>query len=103
MAVRSTNPKGDCYCSLWETKPEALREEGIPEGYCGFCSAEFKGVRCGKPGHIRQGNGPYSYCACDEHYSESSFNPISVGCTLFFWILVLGGGFLLVRFLIGLL
>ena len=72
-----------CYCHLWETNPQSLIKEGLPRGYCGFCEAEIKGKVCGKPGHIRQGNGPYSACWCDEHYGDGKgFNPIAAGCNI---------------------
>lgn len=96
----STNPDKDCYCSLWDTHPDQMRKEGIPEGYCGFCSAIVKGKKCGKPGHVRSSrSGPFSFCSCDEHYSEDSFNPISFGCNLAILLGILGGIILLVRWL----
>jgi hypothetical protein len=69
--IRSTNPDGDCYCSLWDTDPQALIDEGVPKGYCGLCTSELGGIRCGKPGHIRHhpGSVPYTGCWCDEHWA----------------------------------
>jgi len=52
----STNEKGDCYCCLWETDPQIFIDQGVPEGYCGFCDTIVKGKVCGKPGHMRQGD-----------------------------------------------
>ena len=63
----STNPDDDCYCHLWDDDPDWMRSRGIPDGYCGLCDTTVGGERCGKPGHLRQGNGPYSFCSCEEH------------------------------------
>jgi hypothetical protein len=88
-----SNLPNDCYCHLWKTDPEVLRSEGVPEGYCGFCDSEIGGQVCGKPGHVRQGAGPYTFCWCDEH--QPGFNPINFGCILFAALLVvLIGGLL---------
>jgi hypothetical protein len=79
----------DCYCGLWETDPQSLIDRGIPRGYCGFCEAEIKGKACGKPGHVRQLDGPYSACLCDEHYAGGEgFNPVKLGCSLFYLLLL---------------
>lgn len=53
-----------CYCGLWETNPEFLREQGVPEGHCGICQ------RCGAPGHTRHFPGPVPYTGawCDACY-----------------------------------
>ena len=53
-----------CYCDLWKTRPEVLRQQGIPEGFCGICE------RCGKPGHLRHYPGPVPYTGawCDHCY-----------------------------------
>jgi hypothetical protein len=60
-----TDPKErNCYCTLWQTKPESLRERGIPEGFCGICD------RCGSPGHVRHAPNrmPFTGCWCDRCY-----------------------------------
>jgi hypothetical protein len=97
--VKSTNPVGDCYCHLWEKDPDHMRSEGIPEGYCGFCSILVKGKECGKPGHIRQGNGPYTVCSCDDHASEPGFNPITVGCNLLILLSILAAAWMILRWI----
>lgn len=59
---RIPNP-GSCYCDLWNTHPETLREQGIPQGYCGICSI------CGKPGHTRvHPQAPLTAAWCDDCY-----------------------------------
>jgi hypothetical protein len=44
-----------------------MREQRIPEGYCGFCDTIVEGKECGRPGHVRSGPGPFTFCSCDEH------------------------------------
>jgi hypothetical protein len=98
MDKTNENDSG-CYCHLWETQPEIFQEQGVPRGYCGLCDALIKGKECGKPGHLRQGNGPYSFCLCDEHYDGGNgFNPIRVGCNIFFALLLLGILWLIIKF-----
>jgi hypothetical protein len=63
-------PEKHCYCDLWTRKPEVLREQGLPEGYCGFCSTQINGRPCGKPGHLQSGPGPFTFAHCDEHTPE---------------------------------
>jgi hypothetical protein len=82
----STNPDGDCYCHLWDKDPEHFREMGVPEGYCGLCSAEVGGKRCNRPGHVRSGPGPYTFCHCEEHEGGK---PIHCGCVALAALLVL--------------
>lgn len=55
-----------CYCGLWETKPEALREQGVPDGFCGMCQ------NCGQPGHTRHypGSVPYTGAWCDACFAK---------------------------------
>jgi hypothetical protein len=60
-------PQEGCYCDLWKTDPGALREQGLPEGYCGFCSSEVDGRPCGRPGHLHSGPGPFTFGYCDRH------------------------------------
>ena len=59
----SADPPG-CYCGLWQTNPEVLRSQGVPEGYCGLCQV------CSKPGHTRHYPGPVPYTGawCDPCY-----------------------------------
>ncbi len=54
----------NCFCTLWQTKPEALTSQGIPDSYCGICE------RCGKPGHMSHYPGPVPYTGawCDRCY-----------------------------------
>ena len=91
-----------CYCDLWETDPQFLRDQGVPQGYCGLCSSEVKGKQCGKPGHVRaHPRAPVTSCWCDEHYEvvETGFNPV----ILFNWLIVIsvvgGLGWLLITWL----
>ena len=53
-----------CYCGLWQSSPQHLRDQGIPEGYCGICQ------RCGALGHTRHFPGPVPYTGawCDACY-----------------------------------
>ena len=53
--------KRSCYCNLWQTNPEVLRQQGLPEGFCGICE------RCGQPGHTQHFPGPVPYTGawCD--------------------------------------
>ncbi len=104
---KSTNPKGDCNCDLWDRDPEHFRKEGIPEGYCGFCDSIVGGKECGKPGHVRHHPGPHpvTACWCDEHYevAATGCNPVAWACGLFSWGSFLGlivlGGWLIYRWL----
>ena len=50
--MREKSPAGNCFCSLWDTSPQFLEEQGLPRGYCGFCDM------CGDPGHGRHFPGP---------------------------------------------
>lgn len=52
-------PKRNCYCGSFDR--EFLRQQGIPEGFCGICE------RCGKPGHTQHFPGPVPYTGawCD--------------------------------------
>lgn len=36
-----------CYCGLWESNPTFLSDQGLSEGFCGFCEC------CGELGHTR--------------------------------------------------
>ena len=53
-----------CYCGLWDTQPEFLFSQGLPQGYCGHCE------KCGRPGHTRHFPGPVPYTGswCNAHY-----------------------------------
>lgn len=56
-----------CYCSLWQTAPETLRQQGLPEGFCGLCSV------CGAPGHLRaHPSAPISDAWCDTCFETIS-------------------------------
>lgn len=61
------NARG-CYCELWDTKPEVLRQQGLPEGHCGKCRS------CGAPGHTRHFPGavPFTGAWCDRHYRRTA-------------------------------
>ena len=59
------NPtRRDCYCSVWEKKPEVLEKQGVPRGFCGLCEI------CKKPGHLRHHPAavPATIAYCDHHY-----------------------------------
>ncbi len=75
-------PGKNCYCNLWNEDPGALRSQGLPKGYCGFCDTEVNGRPCGRPGHMHSGPGPFTFGYCDEH---------SPGHVLHFGCLVLAG------------
>ncbi len=81
-------PGNDCYCHLWDEDPEALRSQGLPEGYCGFCDTEVDGQPCGRPGHLHSGPGPFTFAYCDEH-PPGHF--IHFGCLLVVGLLLVGG------------
>ena len=86
------NARG-CYCNLWRTKPETLRLQGIPEGYCGICE------RCGVPGHTRHhpGGVPYTGEWCDRivHLKSVFLTPMG-------WVkLLLVGAGLYALFFVG--
>lgn len=59
------NETRHCYCSLWQTAPETLRQQGVPEGYCGLCNV------CGAAGHTRaHPAAPVSDAWCDVCYTQ---------------------------------
>jgi hypothetical protein len=65
-----------CYCSLWETHPKTLEDQGIPPGYCGLCDV------CGAPGHMRHfpGAAPYTGAWCRRHYRRAMWlHPLGRG------------------------
>jgi hypothetical protein len=65
----SDNPRG-CYCGLWKTNPDFLREQQCAEGFCGNCE------RCGAPGHTRHFPGPLPRTGawCDRCYRIVAWN-----------------------------
>ena len=76
--------KRNCYCELWKTNPETLKDQGLSEGYCGTCE------RCGKPGHTSHHPGPVPYTGswCDRCYQIVAWtwpllNPVV-------WIVLIG-------------
>ena len=83
--MQESESRGDCYCSIWDEDPQFLREQGLPEGFCGFCDS------CEKPGHVRHYPGPKPITGswCDEHYDElaSGFTCGPLGCILIFVLL----------------
>lgn len=55
----------NCYCGLWDTAPETLHAQGVPEGFCGICST------CGAPGHTRaHPHAPTTDAWCDDCYAQ---------------------------------
>ncbi len=54
----------NCYCSLWDTQPEALERQGLVHGFCGTCG------RCGALGHSSHYPGPVPATGgwCDRCY-----------------------------------
>jgi hypothetical protein len=75
-----------CNCTLWTTRPEVLRDQGVPRGYCGLCD------RCGKPGHTRHfpGAAPFTSCWCDAHYRRAKWlHPLGARGSLLWAALVL--------------
>jgi hypothetical protein len=94
--VPAQRPKS-CHCGLWTTNPSALRAQGLPEGYCGFCSALVDGKPCGKPGHLISGPGPYSFGYCDEH-PHGRF--LHFGCVAFAALLLVAGSIILIWWLL---
>ena len=85
----SASPSTDCYCDLWKEKPGALRESGLPEGFCGICDTEVNGRRCGRPGHMHSGPGPFTFAYCDEH-PPGQF--IHFGCVALVALLLVAAG-----------
>lgn len=57
-------PRGRCYCDLWNTSPNTLASQGVPEGFCGLCNV------CGAPGHVLHfpGAAPVTLAWCRKHY-----------------------------------
>lgn len=86
------NARG-CYCGLWDTKPEALREQGLPEGFCGHCE------KCGKPGHTRHFPGavPYTGSWCDKHYLRLRLLDPRTGTGCLPWILLVAAIIVIAR------
>ena len=82
-------PDKNCYCNLWNENPEALRSQGLPEGYCGFCDTDVNGRPCGKPGHMHSGPGPFTVGYCDEHPPG---HVVHFGCLVLGMLLVGGIG-----------
>jgi len=62
-----------CYCDIRQKDPDYYKKQGIPDGYCGFCSI------CKKPGHTCHvpAGLPYTGTWCDEHYQliYDAFSP----------------------------
>jgi hypothetical protein len=90
-------PTKSCYCDLWTKAPSTLRAQGLPEGYCGFCSALVNGKPCGKPGHVISGPGPYSFTYCDEHPPGRFFH---FGCAALVALLLVAGLIILIWWLL---
>lgn len=83
-----------CYCGRWD--PLALREQGVPEGFCGLCET------CGSPGHTRHFPGALAYTGswCDRHYQRLSlFHPRAGGAVILVVVAVVVG--VAVSFLFG--
>ena len=80
-------PDKSCYCNLWNENPEALRSQGLPEGYCGFCDTDVNGRRCGRPGHMHSGPGPFTLGYCDEHPPG---HVLHFGCLVLAGLLLIG-------------
>ncbi len=78
--------KRGCYCGLWEKNPQVLRDQGIPEGFCGLCE------KCGKPGHLRHFPGPVAYSGawCDFHYRMLILLDPRTGTGCLPWIALIG-------------
>lgn len=71
----------NCYCSLWQTSPELLRSQGVPEGFCGLCEVRVKGRRCGRPGHTQaHPSAPVTAAWCEAHQPKAGLNPLQIGC-----------------------
>ncbi|RJG47565.1 hypothetical protein [Motilimonas pumila] len=65
---RSRTRHKNCYCSLWQTSPDTLTQQGVKPGYCGICSL------CGEQGHLRHAPGfhPYTDAWCDSCFKAQS-------------------------------
>ena len=73
----------DRYCSLWNTNPQSLRDQGVPQGFCGYCEI------CGQPGHTQHFPGavPYTGAWCSRHLRWISvLHPMAFPGTLV-WLL----------------
>lgn len=82
-----SNPQAtDCYCGLWKTNPACLREQGVPEGFCGICQ------RCNRPGHTRHFPGPVPYTGawCDTCYRYLAWSWPLRSPAAWFMLLVFG-------------
>ncbi len=84
-----SNPRpADCYCGLWSTHPAQLRQQGIPQGFCGICQ------RCQRPGHTRHFPGPVPYTGswCDTCYRNLAWTWPLRSPAAWFMLLLLGLG-----------
>ena len=56
--------RNPCYCSIRDKDPNYYAKQGVPDGFCGFCSV------CKKPGHTCHVPAPLPYTGtwCEEHY-----------------------------------
>lgn len=89
--------KRNCYCELWKTKPEILREQGVPEGFCGMCE------RCGQPGHTSHYPGPVPYTGswCDRCYRILAWTwPFRVPVYWVVWLVIGWGIYTAIRVLL---
>ena len=86
-----------CYCGLWDKEPGFLREQGLPEGFCGKCET------CGKPGHTQHFPGPVPYTGswCESHYRRLLITDprTNTGCIV--WVGLIAAAVLVVRFLLS--
>ncbi len=82
-----------CYCGLWDTQPDVLQSQGLPEGFCGRCE------KCGAPGHARHFPGPIPYTGtwCDRHYRLLFVTDPRTGSGLVVWLVAIAAIVFLVR------
>lgn len=69
-ATNTVKATPNCYCSLWDTKPDFLPSFSVPKSHCGICSI------CGKPGHVRHYPGPVACSGswCNDHLTQLVIN-----------------------------
>lgn len=89
--------KRNCYCTLWKTNAEFLKERDIPYGYCGICA-------CGTLGHLRHApDGAYTDTFCDNCFDKLCWlNIARLGAVVIFFVSLFFGQYLFTMFAIAL-
>ena len=82
--------RNPCYCE--SIAKEALKSQGVPKGYCGFCEV------CEQPGHIQHfpGAAPYTGAWCDSCFLKLKRKQ-QIKTICIFVVLMIGGYFFVHR------